>query len=99
MEKLECPICLVELTPDGIITPGCCNKKYHTVCFTKCMIEKLVCPTCRSLHTTNEDIRLIVTVPNTVQVRNPINLCTKCIEMTGVFCITIILCVWVFKNI
>jgi len=57
---LECPVCLLSLNSSPSITVSCCNKQFHTVCYTKCMMAKLVCPMCRANQTTSTETRITI---------------------------------------
>ena len=65
MEKLECPICLTEINNLATVTTGCCNKQFHTECYTKCMNEKMVCPLCRAKHGEIIERRIVISGENT----------------------------------
>ena len=57
---LECPICLTSIFTGPCITVGCCNKQFHTTCYTKCMVEKLICPMCRANQSNCTETRITV---------------------------------------
>lgn len=49
MEDKECPICLNPFsdTKNPILTLHCCNHKFHSSCYIKCLELKKECPLCR----------------------------------------------------
>jgi hypothetical protein len=67
----ECPICLLSLNNNPSITVSCCNKQFHTICYTKCMMSKLVCPMCRANQSvTTETIITINPIIPVIPVRH-----------------------------
>jgi hypothetical protein len=57
---LECPICLTSIFTTPSITAGCCNKQFHTVCYTNCMINKLSCPMCRANQSSSTESIIVI---------------------------------------
>jgi len=51
-ELSECPICLsfIDVSDKENITVSCCKKRFHTVCWDRCLISKNECPMCRASH-------------------------------------------------
>ena len=70
----ECPICLISLNGSPTITVNCCNKQFHTVCYTKCMISKMACPMCRANQSITTETIITINPVNQVRpqiVQNP----------------------------
>ena len=102
--ETDCPICLSSLVGSPIVTSGCCNHPFHTVCYTKCMISKLECPLCRASQSTVDDIRItvnpVIVPPRTILVSTPRTIFTnKYVNCVGLTSICLVILFFVSKVI